>query len=96
MLRPSAGLLALCFCGAAFAADPPAKTLYAGSATNAINHYITEGWKAADIKKAADKAPDLEFLRRVFIDLGELGNGLLGMQQRTGQRQQGGGNGHSE
>lgn len=69
MLRPSAGLLALCFCGAAFAADPPAKTLYAGSATNAINHYITEGWKAADIKKAADKAPDLEFLRRVFIDL---------------------------
>ncbi len=69
MLRPSAGLLALCFCGAAVAADPPAKVPFAGSATDAINHYIVEGWKTADIKKAADKAPDTEFLRRCFIDL---------------------------
>ena len=35
----------------------------------AINYYIAEGWKKADIKKPAGKATDLEFLRRVFIDV---------------------------
>ncbi len=72
MLRPSAGLLALCLCGVAVAADPPAKTgeaPFAGSSTQAINHYLADGWAKADIKKPADKAPDLEFLRRAFIDL---------------------------
>lgn len=68
MPRPLAGLLAVCcLSGAALAADPP--TPFAGSSTEAINHFIAEGWKKADIKKAADKAPDLEFLRRCFIDL---------------------------
>jgi Protein of unknown function (DUF1553)/Protein of unknown function (DUF1549) len=72
MVRLSAGLLALGLCGAAVAADPPAKTgeaPFAGSTTQAINHHIAEGWSKADIKKPADKAPDLEFLRRCYIDL---------------------------
>jgi len=66
------GFLAACLCAVAVSADPPAKSEavpFAGSSTEAINHYIAEGWKKADIKKPADKAPDLEFLRRCFIDL---------------------------
>ena len=72
MLRLTASLL---FAGLAgmpvFAADPPAKE---GSAplmnsTQAINHYIAEGWEKAGIKKPAEKATDLEFHRRVFLDL---------------------------
>jgi hypothetical protein len=38
-------------------------------ATDAINELIAEKWKEAGIKKPAQKATDLEFLRRVFIDL---------------------------
>ena len=66
------GLFAVCLCAVAVSADPPVKSEadpFAGSSTEAINHYIAEGWKKADIKKPADKAPDLEFLRRCFIDL---------------------------
>lgn len=73
MRRLSASLFALCFSGVVYAADPPAKTAepaeFVGSSTEAINHYIKEGWAKADIKKTAEKAPDLEFLRRAFIDL---------------------------
>lgn len=76
MLRPFAGLLALLSAGAcAVAADPPVKSdkpdtpAEATSTVAAINAYIAEGWSKADIKKPAAKAPDLEFLRRAFIDL---------------------------
>lgn len=37
--------------------------------TQLINEQIAAGWKTADIKKTAPRAPDLEFMRRVFIDL---------------------------
>lgn len=71
MLRPFAGLLTLCVCGLAVAADPPAKPTdtFGGTTTEAVNHYIAEGWKKADIKKPADRSTDSEFLRRCFIDL---------------------------
>ena len=34
-----------------------------------INEFIAKGWADAGIKKPADKAADLEFLRRAYIDL---------------------------
>ncbi len=34
-----------------------------------INEFIANGWESAGIKKPAAKATDLEFMRRVFIDL---------------------------
>ncbi|MBY0457361.1 MAG: DUF1549 domain-containing protein, partial [Gemmataceae bacterium] len=37
--------------------------------TQKINEFIAKGWEAAGIKKPADKATDLEFMRRAFIDL---------------------------
>ncbi len=37
--------------------------------TQKINELIAKGWESAGIKKPADKATDLEFMRRVFIDL---------------------------
>lgn len=44
----------------------------AGSASpqvQKINELIAKGWADAGVKKPADKATDLEFMRRVFIDL---------------------------
>jgi len=35
----------------------------------AINYYIQDGYKKAGIKKPAERASDLEFLRRAFIDI---------------------------
>ena len=54
-----------------FAADPPTKEGPAPTmnSTQAINHYIAEGYEKAGIKKPAEKATDLEFHRRVFLDL---------------------------
>ncbi len=54
-----------------FAADPPTKDGPAPTmnSTQAINHYIAEGYEKAGIKKPAEKATDLEFHRRVFLDL---------------------------
>jgi hypothetical protein len=46
----------------AWAADVPPQT-------EVINKYIAQGWEKAGIKKPAVKATDLEFCRRVFIDL---------------------------
>ena len=37
--------------------------------TATINKHLSEGWTKAGIKKPAEKATDLEFMRRVFIDL---------------------------
>ncbi len=75
MLRYTASLLVAGVFAATplFAADPPAKDKE-GSAplmtsTQAVNHYIADGWEKAGIKKPALKATDLEFHRRVFLDL---------------------------
>jgi len=37
--------------------------------TQKINEFIAKGWESAGIQKPAAKATDLEFMRRVFIDL---------------------------
>ena len=57
-------LLALALGGRAPAAEPgvPAQTV-------AINEAIAAKWKEGDIKKPAARATDLEFLRRVYVDL---------------------------
>ena len=80
MLRLTASFLlaGLVAATSAFAADPPVKDGAAPAkdgvaplmtSTQAINHYIAEGWEKAGIKKPAAKATDLEFHRRVFLDL---------------------------
>ena len=43
-------------------ADVPAQT-------EAINKYIAQGWEKAGIRRPAARATDLEFCRRVFLDL---------------------------
>ena len=48
---------------------PEVKQSNASPQTQKINELIAEGWKSAGIKKPAEKATDLEFMRRVFIDL---------------------------
>jgi hypothetical protein len=62
MTRFLSPAIAFCLAGSAFAADVPPQT-------DAINKYIAQGWEKAGIKKPAAKATDLEFCRRVFIDL---------------------------
>ena len=59
-----ASLLALGLAGTATAAEPgvPPQTL-------AINEAIAAKWKEAEIKRPAARATDLEFLRRVYVDL---------------------------
>lgn len=37
--------------------------------TELINKFIADGWQKAGIKRPAEKASDLEFMRRVYIDL---------------------------
>src|SRR5436190_1850799 len=37
--------------------------------TQKINELIAQGWEKGGIKKPADKATDLEFMRRAFLDL---------------------------
>ena len=71
MLRLTVSLLVAFVAVPVFAADPPAKDAPAPamSSTQAINHYIAEGWEKAGIKKSAAKATDLEFHRRAFLDL---------------------------
>lgn len=62
MTRFLAPVLAVGILGSASAADVPPQT-------DAINKLIAQGWEKAGIKKPAAKATDLEFCRRVFIDL---------------------------
>ncbi len=72
MLRLTASLLVAGLAGTpVFAADPPAKegSVPLMNSTQAINFYIAEGWEKAGIKKPAEKATDLEFHRRLFLDL---------------------------
>lgn len=49
--------------------DKPEADLSAMTPTQAINHYIAQGWEKAGIKKPAARATDAEFLRRAFLDL---------------------------
>lgn len=68
MKRIVAGLFAL---GLSFAAGSNARAADAVIApqTLSINKHISEAWTKAGIKKPAEKATDLEFMRRAFIDL---------------------------
>jgi Protein of unknown function (DUF1553)/Protein of unknown function (DUF1549) len=68
MKRIVVGLLAL---GLSFAAGSNVRAADAAIApqTLAINKHISEAWTKAGIKKPAEKATDLEFMRRAFIDL---------------------------
>jgi len=55
-----------------FAADPPAKAgpaTPAMNSTQAINHYIGRRVRESGHQEAREKATDLEFHRRVFLDL---------------------------
>jgi hypothetical protein len=66
MTRIAAGLfsLGLCLTLTARAAD-----VTVAPQTDAINKHIKDGWEKAGVKKPAEKATDLEFMRRAFIDL---------------------------
>ncbi|MBL8866787.1 MAG: DUF1549 domain-containing protein, partial [Planctomycetia bacterium] len=68
MKRIVAGLFAL---GLSFAAgsDVRAADAVIAPQTLSINKHISEAWTKAGIKKPAEKATDLEFMRRAFIDL---------------------------
>jgi len=67
MNRLAAGLLAA---GVLVAAAPDARAAEGvPPQTEAINKYIAEGWQKAGIKRPAERASDLEFMRRVFVDL---------------------------
>jgi hypothetical protein len=67
MNRLTAGLFAA---GLFLVAAPTARALEgAPPQTDIINKYIADGWQKAGIKKPAEKATDLEFMRRVFVDL---------------------------
>ncbi len=67
MFRFAIGLFSL---GLAFAArGSAAEPIPVAPQTEAINKHILDGYAKAGIKKPADKATDLEFMRRVFIDL---------------------------
>ncbi|QEL16495.1 DUF1549 domain-containing protein [Limnoglobus roseus] len=69
MYRLAIGLFALGL-GMAFAArGSAAENVVVAQQTEAINKHIAADWTKAGIKKPADKASDLEFMRRAFIDL---------------------------
>ncbi|MBA4186504.1 MAG: hypothetical protein C0467_00655 [Planctomycetaceae bacterium] len=51
------------------AKDNPAPTGIGSPQVQKINELIAKGWADAGVKKPADKATDLEFMRRSFIDL---------------------------
>jgi len=68
MTRSVAGAVAaVLFAAPAFAQAPPKAA--ANPTAQAINDLIAEKWKEAGIKAPAKRAPDLEYLRRAFIDL---------------------------
>ncbi|MCI0700709.1 MAG: DUF1549 and DUF1553 domain-containing protein, partial [Planctomycetia bacterium] len=48
---------------------PPANPTGISEQTKKINELIAKGWEREGIKQPAAKATDLEFMRRVFIDL---------------------------
>lgn len=68
MKRYVTGLFAL---GLSFAVgnESRAADVAVAPQTATINKHLSEGWTKAGIKKPAEKATDLEFMRRVFIDL---------------------------
>jgi len=68
------GLFASLLATSAYAAEPAQKkddAIDTGSmtATQAINFYIKDGYTKAAVKSPAAKASDLEFMRRLYIDL---------------------------
>jgi hypothetical protein len=85
MSRPFAALLTAALLSApTFADDPPKAAppkpdepkpaapevnVSQMSTTQAINHYIAQGYEKAGIKKPTARATDAEFLRRAFLDL---------------------------
>lgn len=69
MLFPSLALLLLLAIGRTADGQQPASMGGISEQTQKINEFIAKGYEAAGIKKPAARATDLEFMRRVFIDL---------------------------
>lgn len=68
MSRIAAGLFSLGLCLTLTAHSSAADAVIAPQ-TETINKHVKDGWAKAGIKKSAEKATDLEFMRRAFIDL---------------------------
>jgi hypothetical protein len=68
MHRLTIGYLSVAVIGL-LSTELPAAEVTVAKQTDIINKNISEGWQKAGIKKAADKATDLEFMRRAFVDL---------------------------
>jgi Protein of unknown function (DUF1553)/Protein of unknown function (DUF1549) len=69
MTQRSRTVLTLLLAVAALSSFPQTSSANENPQTALINKHIVDGWQKAGIKKASEKATDLEFMRRAFIDL---------------------------